>query len=132
MQRCSRCKQRSPGALAAVMNMVMAGPAVESSHPAVMLSGTPLHAMPPAALQALMSVTRFFAIGATSSVQRTAARSMAARHLQCRATPLGHLIAGIDVKDDVSVMANAADGCHIDWPPQQLHAGQGSRMLACS
>lgn len=66
------------------MNMVMAGPAVESSHPAVMLSGTPLRAMSPAALQALMSVTRFFAIGAMSSVQRTAARSMAARHLRRR------------------------------------------------
>ena len=84
MQRCKRGKHCSPGALAAVMNMVMAGPAVESSHPAVMVSGTPLRAMSPEALQALMSVTRFFATGATSSVHRTAARSMAARHLRCR------------------------------------------------
>lgn len=92
-----RCKfkpstaSHQPGALAAVMNMVMAGPAVESSHPAVTLSGTPLPAISSAKLQALMSVTRFFAFGATSSVQRTIARSTAASHLECRRLHLVHL-----------------------------------------
>lgn len=54
---------------------------MESSHPAVTSSGTPLPAMRPASLQALMSVTRLPAFGATSSVQRTVPRSPAASHL---------------------------------------------------
>ncbi len=60
----------------------MAGAAVESSHPAVTFSGTPLTEMSPATPQALMSVIGMLACGAMSSVQRTAARSLAASHLQ--------------------------------------------------